>query len=629
MLTGLANLGPPLRGQPDKMTPKSSKSAEGAGSFDQVLKTKSNDAPRMAGIKNKDVVPNISKKIETQKTKEEQPDGEIREKITAEDEVEEIGLKKPAVRTKNKEDVMLDFMDSMESEFGIAPEEIVGALASVSEQSLSKSPEATASEVIQKLDLPTEDRERAEEAYLSFLAEMSKFPTPEVSAMTSQAMQASIQTPMLVPNSLPKATPVEPPKVLPARFQEMERRNQLNASLDRMNESFFLKNQPAQQNVRMQAYQDQIMASANPLAAPIEMPMQDSVDMSASVLATSSKLQGVEVPEDMQPVDMDLSGYSEDDKAVIKSLAALGAAASALGRSDAEISDASSMKKLDQMNAPFSQGQMMQMSSDQVKPSMGQLGQFSQQEFGKDAGSSEGSDSDLQSLGDSENSSDFSMPSFNPEQVKGDIRSSQSNQGIGAGAMTAGFGAMGAEDKTPASQVIHQAQYLIKKGGGEAKVEMTPEGLGKVHLKVTVNEGKVGIEMATESKEAKKALEGSLSELKHGLSANRLHVDSIKVDMGQLSADSQKNSDSQQNMSKQPDLNQENRDQARQFWQGFRDESFARQQSFYHPKDGSQNSSGRSVEPLTAQGSSESRVNSAKVSRYAAVNKGKGLDLVA
>lgn len=632
MLTGLANLGPPLRGQADMMTAKSSKSPESAGSFDRVLKTKSNDAPRMAGIKNKDVIPSIKKNEETPKTKEE---GTESKETTGVEKAEEPNksARNTGVKTKNKDDVMLDFMDSMESEFGIAPEQIVGALASVSDQSLSKSPEVTASEVVEKLNLPPEDQAKAEDMYLSFLSEMSRFPVPAAApAMTPQvqSMPLAEGQPQYQPEFMAKAN-----NVLPTRFQEMQKRSQLNASLDRMNDSFFMTNQvPAVQATKLQAYQDQQLATEaiDPALMDFNQSLENQIPLEKEVFQRTPKdlvdTKGqMELPAEMQAVEPDLSSYSEDERAVIKSLTALGAAATALGQMGAESADVPAKVTADNLAQPMWQGQMAQNPVAGMMKNLDAGGNFNQQGFDQNSLADK---ADVDTLS-KDAGAEFSMPNFSVDTAKPESRSAIAGSSMAAGmAAGSGLGASPVDERASTAQVINQAQYLIKKGGGEAKVQMTPEGLGTVHLKVTVNEGKVGIEMATETKEAKKAIESSLSELKHGLSANRLHLDSIKVDMGQLSADSQKNSDPQQNLSKQPDMNQnENRDQARQFWQGFRDENFARQQSFYHPKDGSQNSSGRSVAPLTAEGDRSVNSASSKVSRYAAINKGKGLDLVA
>ena len=80
------------------------------------------------------------------------------------------------------------------------------------------------------------------------------------------------------------------------------------------------------------------------------------------------------------------------------------------------------------------------------------------------------------------------------------------------------------------NEIMNQAQYLVKKGGGEVSVVMNPEGLGEVHLKVLFQDGKLNIELQTQNKDVKKMIEDSLSELKSGLAAQRLSLEHVKVD---------------------------------------------------------------------------------------------------
>lgn len=78
-------------------------------------------------------------------------------------------------------------------------------------------------------------------------------------------------------------------------------------------------------------------------------------------------------------------------------------------------------------------------------------------------------------------------------------------------------------------EVMNQAQYLVKKGGGEMKVSLSPDGLAEVQLKVMLQDGKVNIEMHTQDKTVKKLMEDSLSELRSGLAAQHLSVEHVKI----------------------------------------------------------------------------------------------------
>lgn len=167
-------------------------------------------------------------------------------------------------------------------------------------------------------------------------------------------------------------------------------------------------------------------------------------------------------------------------------------------------------------------------------------------------------------------------------------------------------------------EVMNQAQYMIKNGGGEMKVKMTPEGLGDVHLKVLVQDGKVNVQMMAETKEAKNAIEHSLSDLKTSLNAHKLSVDNIKVDVvAQTQTDNQAQMNQNQNSDSQ-------RNSARQFWNQFNDNfgNSARRESLFdlNQKEYPTRRSTEPLRPLESQASGPTR----RVS-----GKGDGINLVA
>lgn len=123
-------------------------------------------------------------------------------------------------------------------------------------------------------------------------------------------------------------------------------------------------------------------------------------------------------------------------------------------------------------------------------------------------------------------------------------------------------------------QLVKQAQVIIKQGGGEMKLQMSPEGMGQVNLKVAVENGQVNIQMVAHNKETKKMIEEGLTELKASLAAHKLQVDNLKVDLSD-------------GVSKQmqEQLADHQRNQAREFAQNFlsnmRDERQDFRQGFF------------------------------------------------
>lgn len=121
-------------------------------------------------------------------------------------------------------------------------------------------------------------------------------------------------------------------------------------------------------------------------------------------------------------------------------------------------------------------------------------------------------------------------------------------------------------------ELINQAQFLSKKGGGEMKIALNPEGLGEIQMKVAVQNGEVNVEMLAESSEAKKLLEKGLGELKSSLASHKLNVENIKVDFqGEIS----KHLDDQQREAE--------RNFQQQFLENFRQENGGFRRSFGDP----------------------------------------------
>ena len=118
--------------------------------------------------------------------------------------------------------------------------------------------------------------------------------------------------------------------------------------------------------------------------------------------------------------------------------------------------------------------------------------------------------------------------------------------------------------------IVRQARTIVKDGGGEMQIHLQPEGMGKVHLKVAVNEGVVNVEMMTDNQVAKQAIEEGLIDIKQALEGQKLAVETLKVEM---SPDYQKDfSDLSNHM-----MEQENRDFAEQFMDQFRQDRELRQ----------------------------------------------------
>ncbi|MEQ1877699.1 MAG: flagellar hook-length control protein FliK, partial [Bdellovibrionia bacterium] len=119
-------------------------------------------------------------------------------------------------------------------------------------------------------------------------------------------------------------------------------------------------------------------------------------------------------------------------------------------------------------------------------------------------------------------------------------------------------------------QVIQGAQLLIQKGGGEMKIQMQPEGMGNVDLKVSVQDGKVDIRMMAENNDTKRLLESGLADLKDNLLSHKLNVETLKIDVNPNKG----HSDLEQQFANQQ------REMARDFLGQFRQQNQAGRQQF-------------------------------------------------
>lgn len=157
--------------------------------------------------------------------------------------------------------------------------------------------------------------------------------------------------------------------------------------------------------------------------------------------------------------------------------------------------------------------------------------------------------------------------------------------------------------------VVDQAQVMIRNGGGEMKVKLNPEGIGEVTLKVVSEGGRVNVEMIASNAETKRMLERGLGDLRETLASHKLNIDHVKVG-------------STEQTSKQMD--QQLQDQqsrfAQQFMEDFRRENQAWRQGFVDMPGirnyRSQTTDGSGMGGITPQQSSGKR-------------EGRRLDLVA
>ncbi len=638
MITDLANLGPSLRttaGLEKSSTGKRQSNSqtgnpEAASSFGAILQQATAYAPKDRVRTNNVAKPgpapvneNAAPKVEAPKTAKVSPNtSEPRTAPKQENDWDEAG----SVQRKKQETVgdtteaslgereavMLQFMDSMESEFGIPPVNMVEAMTQLPTEAQLATPEETAAQVIAQLNIP-EDRK------------------PEALALY-MAMLAQLQMPAL-------SRPIDPKIALAAAtgggaglamLGKQEKQAALHSSLDNMNNKFFMNGQPPMKESSVAP--DRLMNSERLPVDKSMVPFREKVEVNPesssllkpdfnfaqSVNYSTPEMSTKELAEQLQQMQA-VDPKGPEAELMLQKLAALGMAAKALDyglKNDPQNAEAMAIEQNLQQNGFFPTNNTEGMTAFSAAGIQG-LSKSGGGTFGE-SGSEKGND------GFSSNTDSLMVNTANQPAPEGKITKVDFAAALGGAALAAGKTGEGDVSQASIQQIMKQAQYMIKKGGGESKIQMSPEGLGQLHMKVVVNEGKVNLEMTAETKEAKKALESSLNDLRSSLGQHKLTVDQVKVDVGnQLASDNRDgNKDSQQQQQKQMDMNRDQRNQTREFWSEFQNQGQSR--GTFQESPGIRAYSGaRRPDPLTPNNSP-----SVGEKRYVGSGKGRGLDLV-
>ena len=538
--------------------------------------------------------------------------------------VEKSSVKSVGRLQKNQQQqAMQEFMDSMESELGIPPEDILGAMAMLKPEDLEKSPELTASQVIKNLDLDPRDQEKAQALYMQMLSDMNSlqpapqfFLVPEGAKLADDSLNSSILESVKPETGFRQGLSASKDGL--QALNAKERRAMLNESLDRLNQRFFLNH----------TSEEPMMEELKPSSQPIDInqlqilnEQNQFLDQSDKLSVDSQNFEGVinpetnfqdSVPNTASSGKMALDGLDAVQKQQLSDkLSALALAAEGLQKSSPQVMTKSlGSKEL----AAKSTGESMDVTSDsglnwlrnQLNMPSGDSSSSAQGSF--DQGGFSNQEFDEEGLGGDSKGQVDSFAKAHPMNHK-----AEGGFALTSGA-AAGSKAANSVDRNEAVQkVMDQTQFLVKKGGGEATIELNEQGLGKIQMKVIVHEGKVNVQMATDNKETKKLLENSIGDLKQSLSGHKLVMDHMKVDVNNQAQDSMKNGNFDQG-----------REQARQFLGQFREDNLNSRDQFFDQRKSTSFSSNGKTEALTPS-SDTARAKS----RYLSQGKGAGLDLVA
>lgn len=563
-----------LKSKPERSGEKDFKGSGSESSFGKALEEKmSSKSPKeVKESPQKEMRQKDNDKPQNQEAKDKgtevaKPDGKIEKKAT------------------NRQQAIQEFMDSFESEFEIPPTRLVEAMAQLDDQQLTQSPEVTADAVVDQLNLSDEDADKARAMYAALLIQLSQPQTPAKNEIVVGGGAAVSNT-----------------QVQARTLAMQEKQNALGASVDRLNKSFMarpeVKTLDTQVLPKDQAWAQQMAMETSmqdglsvEQAADLEVPMTDAPALPANAPVNSnpgSKL-------DQLPPHLQGQMKEAMSPALLAALAAKHAAQArqAEGASEGpalmdEFQQALQGPKLEAPAMPPGQQVVGQQKVNQEffqNQSQGQsqgqsMTQQNAQQFAQNGMPEQATTKGGEIV--SEKSLDFSssltgMEGLHGAPIKGETL--KADMAMPMAAATPAAATNPAENETAVKQLMNQAQYLIKKGGGEMKVQMTPEGMGTIHLKVMLQDGKVNMQMSADTQEAKKTIESSLAELKTSLAAHKLSMENVKVDVvSAASTDTAAQNQTDLTGQNQRDQNQ----QTRQFWNQFNDNfgSQGRKESF-------------------------------------------------
>lgn len=569
MLTNI--VGPPivgattdLKSPSDKATEKGFKGSGSDSAFGKALEDK---------ISSKALPKDTKESAQKEMRQKERPQPDA--KKTEKEVVKPDG--KVAKKATVRQQAIQEFMDSFESEFNISPTRLVEAMAQLDNNQLVQSPEVTAQAVIDQLDLPDAEADKAAAMYASLLAHLNQLPQqpkqPEMVAGAGVISKENMDLRMAAAQG---------------------KQESMGASVDRLNKKFWMTNQPREMQAGMaeaapsleSKLLQNISIDEDSMLSEEMIPQQGGMELTG--METPDVPQAPQAPAPQGPKLEELPPHLQGQMksamppALLAALAAkkaAEAAASAEGKGSEEAAlvnefqQAAQAPKLDKAaplnaQAPQVNGKAAQEFFQNQSQGQSWMQQNSKEFMQQGLSKGEAATKLTEKAADFKQSL-TGLEGLHGAPIKGETLGMQNATPMAAAAAPQAP-VNQAEHDAAVKQLMNQAQYLIKKGGGEMKVEMTPEGMGKIHLKVMLQDGKVNLEMAADTKEAKKAIESSLAELKTSLAAQKLSMENVKVDVvNSTSADT-----ATQN---QPNMNgRDQHQQTRQFWNQF-NENFGSQ----------------------------------------------------
>jgi flagellar hook-length control protein FliK len=426
------------------------------------------------------------------------------------------------LQTATRHAAMQVFLERMQSELGVEPERVVEAFSQLSNDDLMAPPEESSAKFIKLLQLKPEESKKAQGLYNEMLAMVAA--TGGSQALAKNAMPANVSV----------------------TDKEHEEIKMLRSSINDMSDRFFMTGQyhpRPDQKVSASAVTSIYGKNAQAVdGAQQNALLQADGDTAAlsNLSAEQRKTLGLE-KINSQGQSIDLAQMQNQDAALssaeVAALANQAAANSATGGvTVAENADDSTettvkrgfsdsiTKSLNPTVSPHATPSPTNSAATEkatVAPAATTAGAINTMGEKPSAHGGAGGDSDK----NDKSNEDINNGQFQPQDNT--IKNHQTGKTFNLEAAKA---PSHAENQANIKELISQAQFLSKRGGGEMKVSLNPEGLGEVNLKVRMQNGQVNVEMVASNEEAKKALEKGLSDLKQTLATHKISLESVRVD---------------------------------------------------------------------------------------------------
>ena len=507
---------------------------EKSQSFDNVLKDKqtppvSKDSSTLdKNLKVKNEIVDKSRPAQANSEAPVQSQERLKSKVDSND------VTSSQTEQQAREKIMNHFLQKLQAELGVTPEQFVEAFSKLEVTDLALPAENTIEKVIAHLNLNESQKEVAEGLYSEMLVLTAAVNMSQYLQKSEKTAQVEVLTP------------------------EQAAKKQLNKNISEMSTQFFNGPKPAEVEATQKATQKALgQQTYSALYRQGKVGAESAMAQKPAAHSMSEAVQSA--PQFSESIDFSALGLEPTENLDPQTEEMIQNLQQKMSEMTVQAPDAAEASNLtvdgaDDINQLFSKSTS---TADMTTvPSLNSSAPL--------AGLGEASDGQESLSQDSSSSFDQNLVAGQDRVQNQKIESSQFV--VQAPKPT------GTEVQNNIQELISQAQFLAQKGGGEMKVQMTPEGMGQINLKVSVVEGQVNVEMVASNGEAKKLLEKGMDELKANLASQKLNVDQIKIESS---------SEASNQMNRQPGQESAERQFQQRFLQDFRDNNNGFRRSFF------------------------------------------------